>query len=180
VSYKTTNFILYEVAWFACVLGAAHGRPWFGVCLAIMSMAVAGAISKIRRVDLCLIVFAGAIGFVMDSTLVLCGLLQFPAKASVGWPSPIWMVALWASFAMTLNGCLDWLKSRFGLASLLGAIGGPLAYAAGERMNALHLGPNRAVAFTAIAIEWALAMLALIWLDGAIAGQAPPINEATR
>jgi hypothetical protein len=60
---------------------------------------------------------------------------------------------------------MSWLKGRFALATVLGAVGGPLAYLAGERAGAAALGPTHAIAFAVIAAEWALAMPWLVWME---------------
>ncbi len=65
-------------------------------------------------------------------------------------------LALWLLFATTLNSSLGWLQRRLRLASLLGAISGPLCYRAGEALGALQLGSP--VVYAATAVEWALMM----------------------
>jgi len=30
------NFILFQIAWFACVLGAANAMPWLGVLVTVV------------------------------------------------------------------------------------------------------------------------------------------------
>jgi len=83
----------------------------------------------------------------------------------LGWPSTVWMVALWVLQAAVLGGVMSWLQSRFGLAAVAGAIGGPLAYLAGARMGAAVLGPSHAAALAAIGVQWALAMPLLLWME---------------
>jgi hypothetical protein len=52
---------------------------------------------------------------------------------------PIWIIALWAGFATTLNRSLRWMRNKTLLAILFGAIGGPLAYIAAEKLGAVTL-----------------------------------------
>ncbi|HBO18265.1 MAG TPA: DUF2878 domain-containing protein, partial [Methylophilaceae bacterium] len=67
---------------------------------------------------------------------------------------PIWIFALWGLFASTLNLSLSWLKHYKFLAMLFGLLGGPLAYIAAEKLNAIQLiGPY---ALISLAIGWAL------------------------
>jgi hypothetical protein len=108
---------------------------------------------------------AGVAGYAADSVLVLTGVLRFPPHAVLGWPSTAWMVALWVLQAAVLGGVMSWMRGRFTLAAIVGAVGGPLAYLAGERMGAAVLGPTQAVALAAIMAEWALAMPLLVRLD---------------
>ncbi|MEK9940662.1 MAG: DUF2878 family protein, partial [Methylotenera sp.] len=30
------NFVLFQLAWFACVLGAANSQPWLGVGVTLL------------------------------------------------------------------------------------------------------------------------------------------------
>jgi len=89
------------------------------------------------------LVQAGAAGYTADSVLVLTGVLRFPPHAVLGWPSTVWMVALWVLQAAVLGGALSWMQRRFILAAIVGVIGGPLAYLAGERMARPCLGRRK-------------------------------------
>ena len=47
------NFVASEAGWFACVLGAAHGKPWIGplvwaVCMPLLAMLAARWNSEVR------------------------------------------------------------------------------------------------------------------------------------
>jgi hypothetical protein len=68
------------------------------------------------------------------------------------------VVALWVQLGTTLRGCLAWLAPRPRLAALLGAVGGPLAFAGGERLGAAVWGEPRAATAAALAIAWATAL----------------------
>src|SRR5687767_1139880 len=61
--FRLFNFVAYQLAWFACVLGAAHDLAWAG---ALFAVAVAALHLALRRdpAELRLVVSAAAIGFV--------------------------------------------------------------------------------------------------------------------
>ena len=162
------GFVAFYLCWFACVGGAARGLPWLGP-LVVAAYAVVylrtipSGVARMRHAWL--LGLAGVVGYAADSVLVLTGVLRFPPHAVLGWPSTAWMVALWVLQAAVLGGVMAWMRDRLALAAIVGAIGGPLAYLAGERMGAAVLGPTQAVALAAIAAEWALAMPLLVWLE---------------
>jgi hypothetical protein len=82
-------------------------------------------------------------------------------EAAVPWPglAPVWMVALWTSFALTLNHSLAFLQARPMLSTLLGAVGAPLAYwAAGRGWDAVQFPLGVAPMLATTAIVWALLM----------------------
>jgi apolipoprotein D and lipocalin family protein len=154
------NMVAYQVAWFACVLSAAFGMPWIGAASALV--VVAGHLTLIdrRAAELKLIGAAVIVGLVVDTALLRSGELRFVSSA---WPegfAPYWMLSLWAAFATTLNHSLRWVMRRPWVATLLGVIGGPLAYLAGAKLGALHLASLQ-TALPLIGVGWGIAMAAL-------------------
>jgi hypothetical protein len=149
------NFVAYQLAWFACVLGAAHHLPLAGAALAIAVTAVHLALRRDAS-ELRLVACAAAIGFLVDSALVRAHFVEFAAASLDGW-APLWMVCLWMAFATTLNHSLRWLTSRPWVATLIGAIGGPLTYLAGAKLGAMTLA-SPMPAMLLIAGLWAFAM----------------------
>jgi hypothetical protein len=55
-----------------------------------------------------------------------------------------------------MNSCLKWLQGRLLLASVLGAIGGPLTYFAGIKLGAATAGTSMPVLLVVIAVTYAL------------------------
>jgi hypothetical protein len=158
----------FYACWFACIDGAARGLPWLGplavaVYVALYLRTIPSGAARSRQAWL--LALAGGAGYLADSVLVLSGVLRFPAQAVLGWPSTVWMVALWVLQAAVLGGAMSWLRGRFVLAAALGAVGGPLAYLAGERMGAALLGPTRPAAIAAVSALWAVAMPMLVWME---------------
>ncbi len=153
--------------WWACVGGAAAGWPWAGPAAAAAfafgcAWTAAGGRQRVAR--LVLAALAGVLGYLADSVLVLAGVLSFPAHAALGWPSALWMVALWVNLALTMDSSMAWLRGRYVAAALFGALGGPLAYAAGARVGAAAIGPSASTGLAAVVVVWAAAMPFLVWL----------------
>ena len=158
------NFAISQGAWFACVLGAAGGRPWLGPLVVLAWAALHVALCPDPRREAQLLLAVGVLGYVLDSGLVLGGLLVFPPPSALGGPSSLWMVALWVLFGTTLHGPLAPLVARPWLAAAAGAILGPLAYGAGVRLGAAAFGPNPGVSQGAVGLVWAAALPAMGWL----------------
>lgn len=157
------NFVLFQLGWLVSVVGAARGYPLAGV-------AYAGAwvllhhwhMRSGRLQELLFVLASAALGFIVDSLLVVSGFIAFPPYARIGFPSTIWMVCLWLMFAMTLRHSLGWLRRRYLLAAVLGGVFGPLAYWAGSRIGAIHLNGD---AVAAIAAAWTGSMIGLLCLE---------------
>jgi hypothetical protein len=169
---RMLNFAMFYVGWFACVDGAARGHLWFGPALVAVLLSVHLALASSRGQEARLILLAGLLGFVSDTVQALLGLYAFTNTSAAPWLCPPWMVALWMVFAATLNGSMRWLAGRFALGAALGATCGPLSYLAGARLGAIELHANTPLTLAAIAIAWAGAVPALLWLRDTLSTSA--------
>jgi len=159
--FNLFNFIAYQVAWFAVLIGVGLGYAWAGVLVALVVTA-AHLSRRPAKLEYKLIGAALILGLVVDTTLVLSGQVHFEANGKLP-IAPYWMLSLWIAFATTLNHSMRWLMLRPAAAALLGAVGGPLAYFAGAKLGALSMS-TPATALTLIALLWAptMALLSLM------------------
>lgn len=163
------NFVTFQVGWFACVLGGAHQLPWFGTLLVSFIIAIHLLQANQPRAELSLILLAIAIGSVWDSFLVWQGWLEYPSGILLPNTAPHWILAMWAIFATTLNISLRWLKGRWLVAILSGAIAGPLAYYAGARLGGVVF-TDQTIALLALSVGWAVLMPLLMALSQRLDG----------
>jgi hypothetical protein len=157
------NIIAFQVGWFACVLGAAHGYPREGALVALAIVAVHVALAARPARELALVCVAAATGALADSLLAASGWLRYDSGVIFEGTAPYWIVAMWALFAITLNVSLRALRYRLWLGALLGLVGGPAAYCAGANLGALTL-VQLLPALAALAAGWALATPMLLAL----------------
>lgn len=147
------NAALFQVAWFAAILGAAGGKAWLGPLVLVPVLTINLVMASDRRGELKLWAVAGIVGFLFDTALVAAGVFT-PRLYLFPYPfSPPWMIGLWIGFAATLNQSLGWLHGRPLLAALLGAVGGPLTYYGGARLGATETLPGTA-GLVILAIGW--------------------------
>ncbi len=163
------NILVYQVCWLACILGGANGLPLAGVAVVALAVAWHLYLADSPRVELALLGLAGVVGAIWDSLLVAAGWLVYPSGTLIDGTAPYWIVALWVGFATTFNVSLRYFKRRLWLATLLGAVGGPLAFLAGERLGGVVF-TDTTVAMLALGLGWAtlmpLMMLAARRLNG--------------
>lgn len=169
---QVLNFILFQLGWFTCVLGAANDVAWLGP-VTVLAIVIIHLVLCLRpSAELKLVLWAMTLGLATDSLLLASGWLSYPGGSLAGSFAPYWIVAMWALFATTLNVSMRWLKGRFGLAILMGAIGGPLSYYGGQKLGAMvFIAPVQAL--IALAIAWAIAMPLLMWLAERFDGVTP-------
>ena len=149
-------FAAYELAWFACVLGAANDQPLPGtiIALAVAVFHVARSSEPERAIRL--IIIAVLVGTAVDSTLVITEVTRFPVGMLAPWLAPHWMIALWIAFATTFTVSLRPVMTRPWLAVTFGGLGAPLAYYAGASLGAITV--HGLSGYIAIGCAWALAM----------------------
>lgn len=171
------NAIAYQTTWLAAIGGAAAGWWWMGPLALLLFAAWQLPRSAQRRADTLLLGYAGALGFAVDSLFAQTGLLSY--SAAVPWAewAPLWIVALWASFALTLNHSLAYLKRHWQLAAALGAVGAPLAYSAAARSGALAFPPSATITLVLLATTWAVLAPALGLLATHLAAPVPAASS---
>ncbi|NJM12737.1 MAG: DUF2878 domain-containing protein [Synechococcaceae cyanobacterium SM1_2_3] len=165
------NFIAFQIAWLACVIGGAHQWPWLGVIVTAVVVALHLYHAARPKTEAILLILSGLMGLFADSLLTIPGLLQFPSGQFHPGLAPYWMIALWIAFATTCNVSLRWLKPRLKLAALLGAIAGPLAYYGGSELGGVLL-TEPLISLLAVGGIWAAAMPLLLIIANRYDGMA--------
>jgi hypothetical protein len=159
------NLFGYQAVWFAAVIGAGGGHWWPGVVAAALFAAAHLGLYPQNRAqrgaDLRLMAVAIVCGLLLDGALALSGLARYaagtPALPSGG--APLWILSMWAAFALTLRHSMAPLLQRSWVALALGAIGGPLAYlGAGRGWSAITFAEPQWQALIVLALGWGLAI----------------------
>lgn len=151
-----THIIIGNAIWFQlCWLFAVLVQNPYVLCLLLLAhfIFIAKRIREIRSVAVC-----AFFGISIDTLLAGIGFFQFPDSALM----PTWLVSLWFCFASTLGYSLSFLHGRTWLASLLGAIGGPLSYFAGARLGAVTLAYGDVMSLAILGLIWAALMPVLL------------------
>lgn len=141
------NAVLFQIGWFTCVLE----RSWIAVGVTALILLVHGLYVRAPRWEWLAVGLITCAGITQDVVLIQLDVLRFDTHP---WP-PLWMLCMWLLFATTLNHSMRWLADRWWLASLLGAIAGPLSYLAGERLGAVSVNHDR---LPILALAWAIAL----------------------
>jgi len=148
------NFALFQVSWFACVVGAANSQPWLGVIVTIMVLAWHLYQTNQAHRELKVLLSTMLIGALLDQSLLSLHLIDYQHH---GWHTsivPVWILALWLAFATTLNTSLAWMHKRYWISFIFGMLGGPLAYMAAEKLGAVTI--TSQLAYVALAVGWAM------------------------
>lgn len=155
-------FLLMQLGWFACVLGAARGHFWLGPLTVLALLALHLHFSRERLLELELIVAMGVVGVTIDSTLMCLELLEFRG-ALMSCVAPPWIAALWLHFGTGRHSLLRALRDRLALAFAVGILAGPLAYGAGVRLGAASFHPETWRSVLALAFAWGAVLPFAVW-----------------
>ena len=94
------NFVGFQIGWFACVLGAAYGKPWVGPLVVLFLFLVHLALSGEKPREVALALAAAVIGFAFDSLLIAAGTF-FPARDF--FPAPLSLFSASSRDSSSLN-----------------------------------------------------------------------------
>jgi Protein of unknown function (DUF2878) len=165
------NVVGYQIVWFAAIIGAGRGLWWPGLIAAavfiVQHIAIGNRQASGRAIDLRLLAVAVLIGILLDGTLARSDLADYAGDA-VTLPTggaPLWILAMWASFALTLRHSMFILIKRPSVAFVVGAVFGPLAYlGAGRAWSAVTLAAPQWQPLAALSFGWGVALLVLALL----------------
>ena len=157
------NAVGFQVAWWACVMGAAWDREITALVFCTVLAELHLLSSKSTESDIQLGLISVGTGIVLDSLLQYFSIITFH-----GWSlsplSPYWMWMVWWMFALTLNSSLAFLKRyHWAWSALAGGAFGPLSYLAGARLGAADMTSSPAN-LAILAVIWALVLPALVAL----------------
>jgi hypothetical protein len=141
------NALLFQLNWFACVLGGAYGEPlWALITLSLMFAQTARG--KTLRADVVLALSAAGIGLFLDSLWIFTGVLDYGSRFA-----PVWIVMMWMGAALSLNHSLAWLKPQPWLGGIMAAMVAPLCYLSGESLGAVTVDN---AGLPVVALSWLL------------------------
>jgi hypothetical protein len=160
---KLLNFVFFQAGWLAVVLLGAGNFHWLGLLVVAAVVTWHLLTSPSPQAEAQLVLIALGIGLVWENLLTLAGIVVYPFGQLAGGFAPVWIIAMWAMLATTLNLSLRWLHGRFLLASVFGAIGGPLAFLAGERLGAVVF-PDTMLAMLVLGAGWGVLFTLLVIL----------------
>jgi len=158
------NLVIFDIAWFSSVFGGAQGMPWLGPLAVLVALLIHLHAARNSAEEFLLILSCGIIGAIFDSFLVATGWVTYKAGLFSDFLAPYWIITMWMLFATTLNVSMRWLRGKPWLAAVLGLVGGPVTYIAGQKIGGIVL-TNQVAALLALAIGWAIMMPLLMLLS---------------
>lgn len=175
-AHPFANWFWFYVGFVAALSGSNMKYPSTGPVVIVGWLTGHLVNAKHPLGEIKLLLASTGMGYVLDGIITKLGVLKFHEVATWWWPIPLWMVMMWPNFAGTLNSSMKWLRGRYQVGAVMGAIAGPFSYYSGVKFGSVDLGWGFWPAMIVIGIEWALAMPALLWLSARWV-PAPELNR---
>lgn len=165
ISAPFVNGLLYGITWFILIFLGSKGFLILPLLVALGGYAVqiawlAKGGGKAVAVSLLLSALSLGLGLMQELLFIQWGALAYPDHPFF---PPLWLLALYPLFALTLNSSLSFLNQNLFLAFFLGGVGGVLSYLSGETFGAVHLFPPRA--YPILFISWGLFLTLLLLVN---------------
>lgn len=172
VALRIANFALCQLAWFAAVLGAAHGLEAAG-CVSVLAV-IAWHLGQAERPahESALLLIVTVLGVIVELAYARLGAFRYVGSPLLAGLPPLWLLLLWPLLGCMLNVSLRWLQGRYGLAAACGAVAGPLAFFGGARLGAAEVFDANTI-WLAQAIGWAVLMPVFVAAARRFNGWAP-------
>jgi hypothetical protein len=155
------NIVAFKIGWLSSVIGVVLGMPMLGPAVTLVAIAIHLLLVARPANELFLIVMTSIVGAAADSMMIAAGWLSYPTGMLLPGLSPYWIIAMWMLFATTFNVSFRWLRSRILLATIFGAVSGPLSYFFGAKFGAVTL-IDFWPAMIALAVSWGVLLPALL------------------
>jgi hypothetical protein len=153
------NVLGNQLVYLCAVIGAGRGRVWPAIVAAALFVIWQWAGSRQRAVTLRLILLALGCGALVDGVASASGWVSYAAHPGPVWLAPVWILALWAAFAMTLGVSLAALQRHLSLAAVVGFTLAPLAYLSAARgFDAVRFATPAWRGVLLLGVGWALAL----------------------
>ena len=160
LNYSTLNGILFYVAWYACIYGAALDFELLGVFLTLGLIATHYVLSPKKGKDLIFLALFLTVGFLGDYFLLSLDLISYPFVTFdlTTFGVPLWVLAIYASFSTTINHSMGLIHHFPIFSSLSGGFGGSVSYYLAAKMGAIGL-PLGNLSLFAIGVYWFLILI---------------------
>jgi len=152
---KIYDLIGFKICWVLCAFCSTWDQPYLGPIVTLIFVLVHLYFVKFKLRDIKVILIAIMCGFVIDSLFFYTGLITYQGGILTEFSlSPLWILSMWAGFSLSMMYTLETIKEKYLISSLLGFIGGPLSYSAGQGIGSISVHTTSSYIFLGIA--WAL------------------------
>ena len=161
------NIVGFYIGWWGCVLGAANDMSYLGPSLMLIFLIAHFYLFVSSNLEVYLILIICSLGTVIDTILFFSGSFVYAgAYSNELLIAPLWITAMWAGFAATVNHSMSWLKDKWALMVICGVVFGPAAFYTGEKFEAIDFSLSLLSSAMIIGFVYGVAMPGIYYLNG--------------
>ena len=163
---KVLNAILFYIIWWGCVLGIKYSHNYLGVLLTIFTGIIHLNSVLNPKYEIKLILSVGLLGLLVESFHLHSQVLEYNGYIYLNslFP-PLWILCMWLGFAATLNYSMFWMKDRWILMVICGAIFGPMSYIAGLKLGVLSFNFSYILSVIIIGTTWGISIPIMYYIN---------------
>jgi hypothetical protein len=163
---KIANALGYQAVWFATLFSTYKGHFWLGfLCSLAFALLMFGFGGKAKQ-DVRIVIIGLILGIATDTLFAASGWIEYAQPWSMMTIAPLWIIALWLSFSLTLNHSMAFLRNNYFLAAAFGFLGGPLAYWCADRVfDVINYGTSTGLVMLGLGICWGTIIPLIFYID---------------
>lgn len=150
------NALGFQLSWLICV----QGHSAYALAAALLFVGLNQWLLRLTHSAMAVKLFVfSIIGYLGDG--LLADLFNVTYYQHLGVFAPLWLLALWIAFAMTLNDSMKWIFSSAYITAAVGLLLVPLSYIAGITLSGSYFNDANHLEFLAAeGVWWAAILLA--------------------
>jgi len=163
---KISNAAFFYIIWWGCVLGVKLGYNYLGVIFTLLFIIVHLKLISNQREEMKLILASALLGIIVEACHLHTNLLSYQGYIfSNTLLPPIWIICMWIGFSGTLNYSMFWMKGRWLMMVVLGAIFGPISYIAGVKLGVINFNFSYSFTIFILGIVWGTSIPIMYFLN---------------
>ncbi|MCG6202073.1 DUF2878 domain-containing protein [Psychromonas antarctica] len=157
------NFISFQSAWLVAVKLQQQGLL---ILIAILVMHF--LVAQQRQRDWMTLIVITVIGSLVDLMAAYAGLFVYKEGNLL----PLWLLLLWANFALTFHYSMGWLvRCPLFIQAILGGAFGSLSYFAAHKLGAVDYPAGIPLTIISLVVIWSLALPVYVFIARTIRGR---------
>ncbi|PKG38481.1 DUF2878 domain-containing protein [Psychromonas sp. Urea-02u-13] len=162
-AFMVFNFLSFQSAWFVAVTLQQQG-----ILILITLLICHFLMSRYRVRDFYSVFFITLLGSLVDLICAFTGLFLFDD----GHLLPLWLLLLWANFALTFHYSMGWLmRSPLVVQAILGGVSGSLSYFSAYKLGAVDYAFTTELTIFALVVIWSVTLPVYVFIASTIQGK---------
>ncbi len=160
------NAISFYVIWWGCVIGVNLGYNYLGLLLTCLFLIFHLKIISNSSNEWKLLLACFILGSIVESIHLHSNVLVYKGYIFNNeiFP-PLWIICMWIGFGGTLNYSMGWMKDRWILQFVMGAVFGPMSYVAGVKLGVISFYYSFKITILVLGVIWGLSIPVMYFLN---------------